>query len=348
MPTSSRTWLPMSLRTASLMPLELHRAGVAVDQRDAVQEEAGGEGAEQEVLERRLLAEQPAPAGQPAEQVERQREHLERDEHGEQVAGRREQHHPADREHQQRVDLGVVEALGRGLPLRLGAGQGGGLAGERRDARPRAGARRTARRRRARRPGSGPTGRPSGRRRRCVPSAPTRPRAAPSACSSRSVRDPDGADQRGDEADAGERRPGRGSAARAAGTPRRGRRGRRRRRRRAAASSSAYSMVGLLELGMSVPAFLGRGLGFDRPGVRRGRRRSTPTWLSSAVDDRVGDVEQRRRVEAEQHQRDHQRRHRADLAHPEVAGCPRPPAASGRSSSAGTSTARRPRPARCR
>ena len=57
---------------------ELHRAGVAVDQRDAVEEEAGGEGAEQEVLERGLLAEQPAPARQPAEEVERQREHLER------------------------------------------------------------------------------------------------------------------------------------------------------------------------------------------------------------------------------------------------------------------------------
>ena len=132
MPISSSGWLPTSLRTASLIAGELHRAGVAVDQRDAVEEEAGGEGAEQEVLERRLLAEQPAAAGQAAEQVERQREHLERHEHGEQVVGGREQHHPADREHQQRVDLGVVEAAGRRLALGLGARQRRGLAGERR------------------------------------------------------------------------------------------------------------------------------------------------------------------------------------------------------------------------
>ena len=113
---------------------ELHRAGEAVDQRDAVEEEAGGEGAEQEVLERGLLAEQPAAAGQAAEQVERQREHLERHEHGQQVVGGREQHHAADREHRERVDLGVVQALGRRLALGLGARQGGGLAGERRHA----------------------------------------------------------------------------------------------------------------------------------------------------------------------------------------------------------------------
>ena len=112
---------------------ELHGAGEAVGQRDAVEEEAGGERAEQEVLECGLLAQQSAPARQAAEQVERQREHLERHEHREQVVGRREEHHAADREHQQRVDLGVVEAPGRRLALGLGAGQRCGLAGERRD-----------------------------------------------------------------------------------------------------------------------------------------------------------------------------------------------------------------------
>ena len=144
---------------------ERHRARVAVDQGGAVQEEAGGEGAEQEVLERGLLAQQPAAPGQPAEQVERQREHLERDEHREQVTRRREHQHAADREQQQRVDLGVVEPLGGGQPLRLGAGQRRGLAREARTARPRAGARRTARCRGCRRRGSGPTGRRSDRRR---------------------------------------------------------------------------------------------------------------------------------------------------------------------------------------
>ena len=112
---------------------ELHRAGEAVDQGDAVEEEAGREGAEQEVLERRLLAQQPPAPGQPAEQVERQREDLERDEHRQQVVGRREQHHAADGEHQERVDLGVVEAGGRGLALGLGARQRSGLTGERGD-----------------------------------------------------------------------------------------------------------------------------------------------------------------------------------------------------------------------
>ena len=40
---------------------------------------------------------------------------------------------PADREHHQREDLGVLEAA-IDAALRLGAGQRGGLAGERRDA----------------------------------------------------------------------------------------------------------------------------------------------------------------------------------------------------------------------
>ena len=84
-----------------------HRAGEAVEQRDAEQEERRGERAEQEVLQRRLLREQPTAPGQPAQQVQRQREHLERDEHRQQVAGGGEDQHAADREQQQRVDLGL-------------------------------------------------------------------------------------------------------------------------------------------------------------------------------------------------------------------------------------------------
>ena len=83
------------------------RAGVAVEQRDAVEEERRGERAEQEVLERRLLREQPAAAGQPAQQVQRQRQHLERDEHRQQVVRGREEQHAADREQRQREDLGL-------------------------------------------------------------------------------------------------------------------------------------------------------------------------------------------------------------------------------------------------
>ena len=146
---------------------EVHRAGVAVDQRDAVEEEAGGEGAEQEVLHRRFLAEQAPAAGQAAEQVEREREHLERHEHREQVAGGGEEHHPADREQQQRVDLGVVEAGGLALGLGARAARPPGRRTPTR--RPRRGARRRAARRRARRPGPGPTGTWSGRRPRWCP-----------------------------------------------------------------------------------------------------------------------------------------------------------------------------------
>ena len=153
----------------SAMPPKPHRAGVAVEQRDAVEEERRGERAEQEVLQRRLLAEQPAAAGQPAEQVERQREHLERDEHREQVVGRREQQHAADREQQQREDLGLLEAGAVTPPLVLGARQRGRPGRRTRHRRRRATARRRAARRRARAAGSCPAGTASGRRRRPRP-----------------------------------------------------------------------------------------------------------------------------------------------------------------------------------
>ena len=108
-----------------------HRAGVAVEQRHAVQEERRGERAEQEVLQRRLLREEPPATREAAQQVERQREHLERDEHRQQVVGRREHQHAADREHQQREDLGLGDAGGRQRALVLGARQGRAGRGER-------------------------------------------------------------------------------------------------------------------------------------------------------------------------------------------------------------------------
>ena len=58
--------------------------------------------------------EQPPAAGQRAQQVERQREDLERDEHGQQVVRRDEQHHAAEREQRQRVHLGAA-GRARGL-----------------------------------------------------------------------------------------------------------------------------------------------------------------------------------------------------------------------------------------
>ena len=102
---------------------EVDLPGVPVDHRDAEQEERRGERAEQEVLQRRLLGQQPAPPGQPAHQVQRQREDLQCHEHGQQVVRRDEQHHAAEGEQQQRVHLGAgVAALGLDA---VGLGTGG-------------------------------------------------------------------------------------------------------------------------------------------------------------------------------------------------------------------------------
>ena len=105
---------------------EVDAARVAVEQRDAVEEERGGERAEQEVLHGGLLREQAATAGEAGHEVQRQRQDLERDEHEQQVVRRREQHHPAEAEHRERVDLGLhLGRLGERGVL-AGAGQHGG------------------------------------------------------------------------------------------------------------------------------------------------------------------------------------------------------------------------------
>ena len=62
--------------------------GVAVEQRQAVEEERRRERAEQEVLDRGLLRQQAAAARHAGHQVQRQRQHLERDEHQQQVVRR--------------------------------------------------------------------------------------------------------------------------------------------------------------------------------------------------------------------------------------------------------------------
>ena len=73
--------------------------------------------------------------GQAAHQVQRQREHLERDEHGEQIVGGREQHHAADGEHGQREHLGLGDPGLNGRLLGEAARNRGGLRGERVQAR---------------------------------------------------------------------------------------------------------------------------------------------------------------------------------------------------------------------
>ena len=194
------------------------RAGVAVEQGRAVQEEGRGERAEQEVLERRLLGEQPAVPGEPADQVEREREHLQRHEHGQQVVGGREEQHAADREH---------ESAGRprwsASPARVASrsccepGTDGALRGERVLVL-RLGACRSAITRKpttARSPGSCPAGTGWCRRWRPRPARDLARRRCASASTAANAAT--SADQR-------QRRPGSGSGRRAARTPRPARR----------------------------------------------------------------------------------------------------------------------------
>ena len=96
---------------------EVDRSAVAVEQGRAEDEEARAERAEQEVLQRGLLREQPAATGEAREEVERQRQHLEGHEHREQVPGGREEQHAAHREHGQREDLAAHESGTQGSGL---------------------------------------------------------------------------------------------------------------------------------------------------------------------------------------------------------------------------------------
>ena len=102
-------------------PAQRDRAREAVEQRGAVEEEGGGEGPEDEVLERSLLREQATATCEPGHDVERQREHLERDEHHEQVRRRGEEQHAADAEQEQRPHLGLEPAESRECLLVLGS-----------------------------------------------------------------------------------------------------------------------------------------------------------------------------------------------------------------------------------
>ena len=130
-PASSSGSSPVTVAVAAAMSLSRTEPGEPVQQRDAEQEERRGERPEQEVLHRGLLRQQATAPGQAGEQVQRQREHLERDEHRQQVAGGGEDHHPAGREQHERVHLGLRQPLPAGDLLVVRAGDGGGLRGER-------------------------------------------------------------------------------------------------------------------------------------------------------------------------------------------------------------------------
>jgi hypothetical protein len=122
---------PMSRRPSPRLAGELGAGqreaggpGSAVHQRDAVEQEPRGEGADQEVLERGLGAERihPVVAGQ---DVHRDRHHLEAEEEHDQVFGAGEEHHPDGGEQHQRVVLRRQEPLPLEIPEREQNGAGG-------------------------------------------------------------------------------------------------------------------------------------------------------------------------------------------------------------------------------
>ena len=86
------------------------RAGGAVDEGDAVEEDRRGEGAEDEVLHGRLARLGPA-AVEAGQHVQGDREDLEAEEDHDQVVGRGHEHGARRREQGQHVELGPVEAL---------------------------------------------------------------------------------------------------------------------------------------------------------------------------------------------------------------------------------------------
>ena len=85
-------------------PVEVRRSRRSVRQGDAVEHERRGEGAENEVLHRRL-ARRKGLREEPREDVERQRHELERQEQDDEIARGREEHHPGRGEEHEGVVL---------------------------------------------------------------------------------------------------------------------------------------------------------------------------------------------------------------------------------------------------
>ena len=104
--------------------------GHPVEQGGSHEEEGGGEGAQYEVLQCRLLAEQPAVAGGGRQDVQRQRDHLQDDEQRDEVAAGSEEHHATQGEQGQGEDLGGGPPGQKGLGLLGAARPIGGLGRE--------------------------------------------------------------------------------------------------------------------------------------------------------------------------------------------------------------------------
>ena len=101
-------------REALRDPGEVGRARPAVEEREAVEDGRRADRADHQVLEARLQRALRAP-GRGAEDVERDREQLERDEERDQVLGLRDQRHAENRAEQERVEGAEARFLGGGL-----------------------------------------------------------------------------------------------------------------------------------------------------------------------------------------------------------------------------------------
>ncbi len=89
--------------------LQIGVGGGPVDQRGAVQHEAGSESPQQEVLQRGFFRIN-LRAGEAGEDVQGDGEHLEGQEYHDEVGGDRHEHHPADAEEQQHVIFPALDA----------------------------------------------------------------------------------------------------------------------------------------------------------------------------------------------------------------------------------------------
>ena len=101
---------------------QVHAARGAVNQRDAVKEKAGGETAQQEVFQRRLVAAL-VVAQVSGQDVARDRGDLQANKNHDQVVRRRHQALSRDREQQQRVIFAGLGALPRQETVRREDGQ---------------------------------------------------------------------------------------------------------------------------------------------------------------------------------------------------------------------------------
>jgi hypothetical protein len=89
--------------------VQVRRSGGTVDERDAVEQERGREGAEEEILHRRFARDELA-FEEPGQNVQRERHELERQEHDDQVARGGHQHHAGGREQHERPVLARLRA----------------------------------------------------------------------------------------------------------------------------------------------------------------------------------------------------------------------------------------------